>query len=61
MVKYNFKGWNWKKWLSGNEEALKLALAGLFGLWASSSLTGAALSAGALKLCLDALHYWAAE
>jgi len=66
MSKYNMKGWDWKKWLLGNKDKLKVFVgAGVaLAVWyqtANPGAVGAALSAGAglvASAVTDVIDYW---
>jgi hypothetical protein len=63
MISKNFswKGWDWKKWLSGNKEAAKLFVSALFGLWLPADPALKVVAGSALKLALDSVDYWASK
>jgi hypothetical protein len=59
--RFSMKGYHLLTWLSRNKENLKLLLAGIALIVAPYGLAGKAIVAGASKLLLDGLDYFASE
>ena len=62
--RFSFSGWDWKKWLKGNKEFVKMLIAAGFGVSGYLVTNGYLEAAGATivsKLLLDIVDYFTSE
>ena len=55
---FSFKGWNIPELIKGNKEAIKIAVAFVFGLWVPVDPTLKFVVGGLSKLALDTLDFY---
>jgi len=62
--RFSFAGWDWKKWLKGNKEFVKMLIAAGFGVSGYLVTSGYIEAAGAAlvsKLLLDIVDFFTSE
>ena len=58
---FNLTGWDWKTWLKGNKEAVKIIVSLAFGYAVTNGLLEAGLVAIVSKAILDIVDFYASK
>lgn len=61
MARFNFKDWNWKEWLYGNKEMLKIVIPAIIAYAVTQNWIDAGIAGIISKPILDIIEYYIKE
>lgn len=60
-TRFSFEGWDFKKWIKGNKEALKVIVPAVLALLATQNIVAAGALTIVGKAVLDIIDFYASE